>query len=308
MRRLALLLFAIAPAAAWAQTAVLDITLAEGRQRVVFGRNDCGDNILVTWTLTTLVQTCDLQIWLSEGNCQEQPGPTDLVIATRPNTFTETNATFNREVDELPLFVGADAGVACGDPGPDKTWNVCGSVEVTTNVTACDDIVSATPPLPRIRYDADAPPAPVITRAEGLDSAIAVTVDNIEIDDTNPATVIVVAQPVLDADAGTDPTGAQAERVERTTRTTPTTIRVGNLTNGTRFAITAQVRDEAENLSESSESTEAIPVLTSGFFRRYIDAGGSEDGGCSSGGGAALGAIGAAAGVWLAWRRRRKWR
>jgi hypothetical protein len=293
MRSLPLVLLAFAPTVASAQIA-LDITLTQGRTEEVFGPNDCGGNIPITWTLTPIINCTELRIWMTTESCLPDPDRAagDLLILTEPANLQRFSDTFDRAVDELPLFVGADGGVSCGDLGHDITWKLCGNTKFAS-VTGgtCDTLVSETSP-PTIRFDSKAPPAPAITAVDERDSAIAVTV-SVDANDTD--TVIVVA---------TDPSGTQAAREERATPIS--SIRLGGLTNGTTYSITAQARDAAGNLSELSEAVPATPVLTSGFFRRYVDAGGSEDGGCSSGGGAALGALSAIAGLWLAWRRRRK--
>ena len=290
MRRLPLVLLAIAPSAAWAQSS-LEVTLNQGSNTAVVGPNDCGINISVTWTVTPLATCSSLKIWLSTANsCPQEPAATDPVLEQRGPPLSETTRTFNLAVGDLPLF-GADAGVSCGAPGQDVTFKLCASVKVIGALNTCDTFVEETTP-PTVRYDSTPPPAPTITRADEQDSAIVVTV-SIQGDDV--ASVIVVA---------TDSSGAQAAQVERATPTG--SIRLGNLTNGTTYNVTAQARDEAGNLSQTSQPVQATPVLTSGFFRRYLDEGGSEQGGCSSAGGAALGALSVAAGMWLAWRRRRR--
>jgi hypothetical protein len=292
MRRLPLVLAALLPSLASAQGVTLDITFAQGRTTETLGPDDCAIIIPGTWTLSTAVVTCSrLQIWLTSETCGDAPGSNPIVV--NRSLVAETTGTFDIPADMLPISAGADAGTGCGTLDIEQTFNVCGAV--TVNLTGLcssgDPIVTDSAP-PTIEYDSLPPDAPDIS-VEGVDSALVVSVS---VDDDTTAVIIVV----------TDPSGEVAARVERATPTG--TIRIGGLDNGTTYTVTAQARDDAGSLSAVSEPISGTPALTCGFFCRYVNAGGTETGGCSSGGDTMLAVMSMLAGLCLVMRRRGRWR
>lgn len=295
MRLIPLLVVALAPLVASAQT-TLDISFADGTSETkVVGPDDCGLGIRASWQLSAFLVSCsDLEIWVTSGNCGSAPGDSDRIVDERQEGFAENSGEFNVAVADLPLF-GTDAGTHCGDPDLDETFTLCGHVDVN-NTAFCgtgDSSVSASTPHEKIRYDSLPPGVPVITRIDALDSALSVSVSH----DSDTATVVLVA---------TDPSGGET-RVERST-SQPGAIRIGALTNDTTYAVTAQARDLAGNLSEPSAPAQGMPLATCGFLCAIVSGGSSETGGCSAGGEITLAALGSLAGIVLAARRRRKWR
>ena len=292
MRRAALALLALLPSLAWGQAVTLNITFAQGAETQTVGADDCGITIPVTWKLNTIVLACSIEFWLTTSSCGTDRGSNAAVHEEQLNS-SQTTGSFSLAASKLPLSGGVDGGsVGCGAPGLDQTFNLCGKLAYNSSfICGSGDATATDSDPPTIHYDSLPPAPPEITRVEGVDSALVVSVS---VDEDTSAVIIIV----------TDPSGAEVARVERTTPTG--TIRIGGLTNETTYTVTAQARDDAGNVSASSTAVNATPVLTCGFLCRYVNDGGTETGGCSSAGGTLLALAGALSGVGLARARRRR--
>jgi len=105
--------------------------------------------------------------------------------------------------------------------------------------------------------------------------------------------------------AGEVPDGGPVNTVSSTSADVSRTDNGQPLQNDAGYSITVFARDTYGNLSDSSGEVIGTPVASADFYNHYRDLGGTSTGGCSTGGGSALIALGALA-LALLLRRRAK--
>ncbi len=258
-------------------------------------KEPCDLTRTVNWTFNgaTTLLCSDLRFWLVSGtSCSDEPSGTyeELPKVSQSALLTQRTGQISFEVGDLPGFGVND--VTCPAPGREDEYRLCASIKLPGGTFGgeCgsgsfqkDDI--------QVIYDAQAPDAPSIENVAGLDKALSVRVD--PPDDANR--VKVTAERV---------DGGGSRTIEQSAE--QTLFRIEGLENNVTYRVTARALDSADNESDASEPVEGTPIFTRGFFDRYVEAGGSEQGGCgAAGAGVAGGWVLVALGFWLSSRRNR---
>lgn len=278
----------LATTAASAQAITLKYALVD-TESYRFNATSCNAEVRVDWTSTITLNLCsDMRLWVTELECGEKPGATDVSFTSVSQAdLAKLTGNFNVKLSELPGFKYGDAGVICGTEGVEKSHRICGSVSVTNLSSVCT--VQSTSSLSAI-YDTRPPVSPTIDEVNAQDGALALKV-------TASSDAIIVRVEVR-------PQGT-ADFVERASfsPTSGSSVRISGLTNGTTYDVQARSEDAASNRSAPSELVSGTPELTKGFWARYRDAGGAQQGGCQAVHGFPLLLAG---GLWLLQRRKRK--
>jgi hypothetical protein len=92
--------------------------------------------------------------------------------------------------------------------------------------------------------------------------------------------------------------------VASTATTTGTSATLGGLSNGVTYQVEVRSVSAGGNVSGPSPATDGTPVASDDFWEHYVSAGGQEEGGCTTGGGAGLLALLGALALRAAGRRR----
>ncbi|WNG35355.1 hypothetical protein F0U61_18025 [Archangium violaceum] len=259
----------------------------------------CGTNVSFNWAMSFV--PCDsapLDLWLTvDSSCKEtadeQTGATfpldSIPYTTIVNQNRQGQSTF--PVSSLPIFSSGDGGVGCGAQGISQTVRLCASAPQTDSLGySCSSTRARVQSPLKITYDTKAPEAPTLTKVSGLDQAIRVEVS--APDDANRVRVVVLRD--------------DTEITSRTEGVDVGPIRVENLENEVTYQVRAYAIDEADNESEQFATGQGTPTRSLGFYEYYLEAGGTETGGCgATGGGLAGGAVLAVLGIWLSSRRNR---
>lgn len=288
MRSLLIALTLCTASAALAQPIVLSVP---NKTSIRVGMNSCGDSQVVTWTYNgTTVPCTDLRLWLVSGtSCSDEPSGTykDLGTINKNDLPTQRTSTVTFKVSELP---GWTTEVACGAANREDAYRVCAAYKSGTGVVSACDSTTAQKDDFELIYDSKPPGAPTIDNVAALDKALSVRVSTP--DDTNELKLTIVRA---------DGTGSRTlkQSVDQPL------FRVENLENNVTYKLTATAIDAAENESAASEVKEGMPILTRGFFDRYVEAEGQELGGCTAAGGVLGGWVLAVLGFWLSSRRNR---
>jgi uncharacterized protein (TIGR03382 family) len=260
-------------------------------------REPCDLSRSVTWQVNASSTLCgDMELWFVSGtSCPETRAsetPVFLTVAASTLATTRTN-TFTFRVQDLPAFKGTSA-VSCPAPDREDEYRLCASLKLGTSFTTADPCTTTSNQKAnefKVFYDSKPPGVPSIADVASLDKALSVRVE--APDDANRVRLTVVRP---------DGTGTRTvlQSVEQPQ------FRVENLENGVTYTITATALDSADNESAASEAEQGTPVLTRGFFDRYVEAQGQEMGGCgAAAGGLTGGWVLAVLGFWLSSRRNR---
>ena len=280
-----LALLASAPAAA--QTSItLNIS---GESAVTVNKDDCAANLTVNWTVATggAAGCSNLVAWVTKtATCGTAPTTEDLTLGSVASTTWPVQGTgsFPLAVSDLPVF----NGTACPVLNVEETMRVC-AYATYASFSGCSQTLEAkagSPPT--ITYDTKAPAAPTITDVVPQDGAL-------QIYFTAPSDAASVI-PLY----SNDPTGLYD--YGPTVAASNGSVRVEGLTNGVTYAVLLQAEDAAGNRSAASAPSSGTPVASSGFYAKYRQAGGMEQG-CAA---APAGACPLLALGWLARRRRRR--
>jgi hypothetical protein len=288
MRYLLTVLSLLATTAAWSQQ--IQLTLPNNATELRVGK-DCDLTRTVNWAHNITFQPCDaLRFWFVEGSCSDEPPSGTSLVHSVPATSVVSTPTSGNvvqfDVRDLPGLRDA-----CPVADKETTYKLCASVpmrggaalDCSSKNWVKDDI--------NIVYDTKPPSAPTISSVAALDQALSIRVS--VPDDSSRLKVQVARQ---------DGTGSRT--IEQSAE--QPLFKVANLTNGVTYTITATAVDAADNESAASEPEEGTPILTRGFFDRYVKAGGQETGcGASVAGGLAGGWVLAVLGFWLSSRRNR---
>jgi uncharacterized protein (TIGR03382 family) len=288
--RFLLIALTLTSSAALAQsTLVLTTPNNETSYRVP--RDSCGVSRSVNWTFNgdPLLACGDLRFWLVSGtSCGNEPTSGTTVYELSDEKVSPSMLTTMRtgqvdfEVSNLPELT-------CPSDDTEKEFRLCASIEISTGFGQCND--SFQKDDIQVIYDAKPPSAPTLESVLPLDKALSIRVN--APDDASSLKVTVER---------TDGSGSRT--VEQSVD--QTLFRVSGLENNVTYRVTARAVDAAENESEASEALEGTPILTRGFFDRYVEANGQEAGGCgAAGAGLAGGWVLAVLGFWLSSRRNR---
>ncbi|NMO20963.1 hypothetical protein HPC49_28160 [Pyxidicoccus fallax] len=243
---------------------------------------------------------CDtVYIWLSNDTCAGTPGTDDLQLEEIQRTPTTTTGSESFRVSEML----ARNNSSCGATDVERTFRLCATTRlfdstITTNCRTVAETIGT--PAVTVTYDAKPPAAPEAPSVSGLDGAL-----NVRVTAQGDAEFIRVEVRALgtDADGGTAPVGEPITTKEQSTDNT--SFRMEGLQNDVEYAVQARAVDLAGNESGLSEAVRGTPIASSGFFDAYVDAGGSEKGGCAAAGGSLAGSVALAVlGLWLSRRKQ----
>jgi len=288
MRYLLIALTLLTAGAALAQPIVLSVP---NKTSLRVGMNSCGDAQIVTWTYNGTTLPCtDLRLWIVSGaSCADEPSGTfkDLGTVNKNDFPTQRTSTVSFKVEDLP---GWTAELSCGAADREDEYRVCASYKQASSFGTCDSTTVQKDDFELV-YDSKPPGAPSIDNVAALDQALSVRVSTP--DDASQLRLTITRS---------DGTGTRT----MTQSVDQPLFRVESLENGVTYTLTATALDVADNESAASDPAEGTPILTRGFFDRYVEAGGQETGGCgAAAGGLTGGWVLAVVGFWLSSRRNR---
>jgi uncharacterized protein (TIGR03382 family) len=288
MRSLLIALTLFTASAALAQPIVLSVP---NKTSLRVGMNSCDDTQIVTWTYNGATVVCtDLRLWIVAGSsCGDEPSGTfeDLGTVNKNDFPAQRTSTVTFKVQDLP---GWTTEVSCGAADREDEYRVCASYKQASTFGTCDTTTVQKDDFELV-YDSKPPEAPTIDNVAALDKALSVRV-------STPTDASQLRLTVTRADG----TGSQTI----TQSVDQPLFRVEDLENNVTYTLTATALDVADNESAASDPAEGTPILTRGFFDRYVEAGGQETGGCgAAAGGLTGGWVLAVLGFWLSSRRNR---
>lgn len=286
--RLATLCTLVASSASFAQ--VTDPRIAIVRlddpnlDTYTFGVAQCNETLTLGWTntLTIILTACSqnpLKVWSTAGECMETPGSADTRYDDVPSLTLNSirQGTFTVKIAELPDFKStttADGGtnVPCAAGiATEKTHRVCASVEYATFAgTGCGTPTRQTATPLKLVFDTLPPSPPTITEYAAQDKAVRMGFT------ASDATVVTMEVK--------GPDDADFREIAETASSNGS-IRGDGLENNVPYFVRLRARDDAGNVSEPSAELQVTPIRTLGFWGFYKDAGGTEQGGCSTGAG-----------------------
>lgn len=269
--------------------------------RIVVSQANCAAERTVTWTRTgALCET--LYFWVSsDGVCTRAPAAADLSLQqVAAGDTTTMNGTLTLRASAA-LAAGGDT---CESQTTTTSFKLCASTRRVSQIiggAGCEDAYASvgTPAIDLV-YDPEPPATPSAPAVTGLDSALSASV-------TAPSDAASMTVQVLSLVAGEDGGSITGSVVSSRTQISANTVfRLDGLQNGVEYAVQAIAIDAAGNESDPSAVTLGTPIASNGFYGGYLDAGGSETGGCTAAGGGITGcAVLASLGIWLSSRRKR---
>ncbi len=318
MTRLSSLLAALALSASVSALAQISV-LIDGKTAVTLRGDQCGSELRLTWTNTSVTACGPLQFWVTTATCGTELNTAngDVQIASfdqnevngiTGGTGLPSTGTSTFLAQDLPLFKAADAG-ACGTLQAERTMYVCGSYRqnsVVTTTTSCSERIEVSS-VPTLRYDTQPPPVPPAPEARPQDSAVHLVLTPAAGGSGDTAAFAVsyaVAPP-----AGEEPVFLDVSATIVVSAGTGE-VDIRGLENGVSYLFRGRARDAAENQSDWSEVTQATPVKTYGAGDLCRRDGCLEQGGCQSSAGPVMGSVAAVLAMlafWGAgWRARRR--
>lgn len=252
-----------------------------------FGVAECNDTLTLGWSNTlilTLSNACGmnpLKLWsTARESCGDEPTADDTSYTEVPSSTVDQirQGTFTVKISELPAFkptTTTDGGtqLTCGSATPfTRTHRVCASAKYTVFAgTTCGSPSFQTATPLKLTYDTEPPAPPTITEYAAQDKAVRMgfTVGS----DTTIVTMEVKG-----------PDDADFRELAETAASNGS-IRGDGLENNVPYFVRLRGRDDAGNVSEPSAELQVTPIRTLGFWGYYKDAGGTEQGGCSTGAG-----------------------
>lgn len=223
--------------------------------------NDCNHIARITFSLPNGACQNSAGIFVTTSNCGNTPGAADVQV---PINFDGVSA--NTTVSNLATFQTADAGtLTC--PQPLKSLNrVCGTFKTSSGAFG-DCSQSNSGGFATIYYKGLLPNPPSIDSVTPLDTEITVNASTTESD------IVAIHVEVAEADGGTF-----TERAQFTSSVGY--AKIGGLTDNVTYSVRARAEDQVPQLSDYSGIVQVTPILTQGFWDRYLAAGGAERGGC----------------------------
>jgi uncharacterized protein (TIGR03382 family) len=287
--------------AARAQTITLSFT-GSTNDTANKGPGTCNDQVLVVWTASglTTANTCgSLQVWVANGAaCGTSPGTsasdggTDLIIDTA-SLSTTTTGTPQFVVSAMPGLAGQDCNSAI-----DVTNAVCAAVQSKAVDGTCSGTVQGTPLL-SVRYDSVPPDPPSVgLTAQDAKILVGLSANGSQASDVLSYIVEYAIQP-------SDQSAPVFKQAGGEVAAASGRLTIDGLLNGTTYLVRGFALDEVSNKSQASSVQSAMPLASDGFFARYEEAGGKEQGGCSAVGAGLPSIIGALAVLAAVLRRRR---
>jgi hypothetical protein len=264
MSRLAIAFLITGSSAAVAQTNIMNITVNGESDTThmpyALSINNCNAVARIGFTVPNGACQNTAAIFVTTaGSCPTAAGAADVQVPINPD-----GVSGNITVSNLATFQTADAGtVTC--PQPVKQQNkVCGTYQVFSGISGCTVTAGG---FATIYYKGLPPNPPNIDGVTPLDTQITVNASTSESD------IVAIHVEVAEADGGTF-----QERALFTPSVGSTTI--SGLTNNVTYQVRARAEDQVPQLSDYSGIVQVTPVLTQGFWDRYLAAGGAERGGC----------------------------
>jgi len=237
-----------------------------------FGASDCSTTLTLVWTVTGAlggVTNGNMKLWAtSASSCADAPTSDDLSFDdVTPSTYLlTTTGTFTVTPSSFPGF----ATTACGGADLSVTTRICGAYTYLASTYSSTTSVAQASPLALV-YDTKPPSAPSITAVSAYDGTARITFSA----NSDVTSISAQVRGPDDADFTT----------RATVDSSVTLIKVTGLTNGVEYQLRLFGADAAGNESEPSEAISATSKQTSGFYGVYLDAGGTDAGGCSAAGG-----------------------
>lgn len=288
MRTRAALLLCLLPTVALAQ----NITFSESSDLRNGGRNDQIINIaeclgtptrdvisLSSWTLSgTPVQGTRYKVYATTESCPTPTGtfPTNIVELT--NGFQQTNGSpagsLSTTIDVRGKII---EGLNLGACATTTTVNLCVTVYEASSETVVN--INATAQL---KVDLDVPAAPTDVVVGIGDGRLHVSWSPGSGGTVGATAYTAVATPAA-AQTGCNAGGTPGS----CTTTGGTSCDISGLTNNACYEVTVSARSETLNTGPASDPPVlGIPLPVEDFWRRYLDAGGREQGGCGGSAGA----------------------
>lgn len=263
MSRLAIAFFVTCSSAAWAQMNILingknDTTHAPYALSV----NDCNNTARITWTMPNGACQNSAGIFVTLANCGTAPVGNDVPVPVGADGVSASIVISN-----LATFQGADGGTLIPCPQQKNELNrVCGTYKTSTGAFG-DCSQSNTGGFATIYWKGLPPNPPTIDGVTPLDTQISVSASTTEAD------VVAIHVELAEADGG--------QFVERA-QFSPSagSVKISGLTNNVTYQVRTRAEDQVPQLSDYSGIVEVTPLLTQGFWDRYLAEGGADRGGC----------------------------
>ena len=263
MSRLAIALFVTCSSAALAQMNIningqTDTTHAPYALSV----NNCTYTARITWTMPNGACQNSAGIFVTTGNCGNAPGGNDTQVPVGADGVSASIV-----ISRLATFQAADGGTLIPCPQPRNELNrVCGTFKTSTGAFG-DCSQSNTGGFATIYWKGLPPSPPNIDGVTPLDTQINVAASTTEAD------VVAIHVELAEGDGG-----VFVERAQFSPSASSVTI--SGLTNNVTYQVRARAEDQVPQLSDYSGIVEVTPLLTAGFWDRYLAVGGADRGGC----------------------------
>lgn len=289
--RLGLVLLLL-PSLAFADSVLAVVATAQPSVSTYTYNSGCDTALSVEWLFTSSLAVgvgslCgSLTLWATSGECGDVADtangdvPFDAASVTAATMVSTQSAAFTITPSALPSFTSttlADGGVStastCGAAGITVTNKLCASVQ--TSVTACGFSTATylhAVPLTLV-YDAVPPVAPTVSDTQPEESAA-----RLDFSASSDSATVYAQYRESGSTAAWNTTDAVIATVGF--------VDIPNLVNGTSYDVQLFATDAAGNVSPASDLVTVIPVHTVGFFGTVRADGGTEEGGCSTAGGA----------------------
>jgi hypothetical protein len=264
MSRFAIALLITGSSAALAQMNVqVDGQTDTTHQPYALSVNDCNHIARINFTIPNGACQNSAAIFVTLAtSCPTTPASGDVQVPINADGVSGSITVSN-----LASFQTADAGtLTC--PQPTKQLNkVCGTYKVPSGIVGDCSGSPISGGFATIYWKGQPPSPPSIDGVTPLDTQISVTASTTEAD------IAVIHVEVAEADGGTF-----SERASFTPSVGSATI--SGLTDNVTYQVRARAEDQVPQLSPYSAIVEVTPILTQGFWDRYLAAGGAERGGC----------------------------
>ena len=247
--------------------------LINNSSSVVVSPRQCNEQRTISWTASTYSLWCGdlLQVWVTTGQCLDDPGASDTTFTS---SFSATDRTFTFFVRDLPIFQQADAGSTCG-AALNQVHRICASGRYPGALGSCSSPTVVRGTSATIEYRGKPPDPPSITGVVPLDGALRVQVD------ANSDTVFVHLEVRVAGTGDFAPAGQFSTSGANSGK-------IDGLNNGTLYDVRVYGEDSAGNLSNPSDIAQGTPVASEGFYTIYRRDGGGELGGCGDVGGGGI--------------------